>query len=124
MTFLALGIAGAHSFTNGHASLRLQWMHPARPLWPEGTWVLWLATQFMWLGTICLLLSIYFIGTRNKTGWYLAMAGGITTAIANIWTHLVRGTTTDYLLGAFLGILVVVFMLIPFFTKRLLDESD
>jgi len=124
LTFMALGIAGAHSFTNGHASFRLQWMLPARPLWPEGTWVLWLSTQFMWLGTISLILAIYFLGIRKQSGWYLAMIGGITVTIANIWTHLVRGTTSDYLVGASLGLLVVIFMLVPFFSKRLIDEPE
>ena len=122
LTFMALGVAGAHSFTNGHASFRLQWMHPARPLWPEGTWVLWLSTQFMWLGSIFLILSIYYLGIRKLSGWYLAMIGGITITIANTWTHLVRGTTSDYLVGASLGLLVIIFMLVPFFSKRLIDE--
>ena len=90
VVFLFLGIQGAHSFANGHAAMRIQWMHPARPAWPPGTWVLWLGTQLMWLGTICIILAIYYLGIRKKTGWYLATIGGAATMIANYWTHLAR----------------------------------
>jgi len=124
LVFLALGIAAAHSFTNGHASFRLQWMMPQRPLWPPTTWVLWLSTQFMWLGTIALLFSIFYTGLRKKAGFYLGLIGGITVTIANFWTHFVRGTTSDYLVGGSLGLAVVVFLMIPAFKKRLFDEVE
>jgi len=120
--FLFLGIQGAHSFANGHASLRIQWMHPARPVWPEGTWVLWLGTQAMWWGTIAVILAILFLGMRKKTGWYLAMIGGLVTTIANFWVHLVRGTTSDYILGGSLGLIIVILALVPAFKERLFDE--
>jgi len=124
LVFMALGIAAAHSFTNGHASFRLQWMLPQRPLWPPTTWVLWLSTQFMWLGTIALLFSIFYTGLRKKAGFYLGLIGGITVTIANFWTHLVRGTTSDYIVGGSLGLAVVVFLMIPAFKKRLFDEAE
>ena len=124
LVFLALGIAAAHSFTNGHASFRMQWMMPQRPLWPPTTWVLWLSTQFMWLGTIALLFSIFYTGLRKKAGFYLGLIGGITVTIANFWTHFVRGTTSDYLVGGSLGLAVVVFLMIPAFKKRLFDEVE
>ncbi len=124
ITYLLLGVAGAHSFTNGHASFRFQWMHPARPLWPEGTWVLWLSTQVMWLGTLCLIIAIYFLGVRKVQGWYLGLIGGLTIMIANYWTHFVRGTTSDYLLGGTLGLLIVVCLLVPAFKKQLYDEPQ
>jgi hypothetical protein len=123
LLFLFLGIAGAHSFANGHASMRVQWMHPARPVWPEGTWVLWLGTQVMWLGTLCIIAAIYFIGARKKAGYYLALIGGATTAFANLWVHFVRGTTSDYILGGSLGLIVVVLMLLPAVHKPLFDEE-
>lgn len=124
LVFMALGIAAAHSFTNGHASFRLQWMLPQRPLWPPTTWVLWLSTQFMWLGTVALLFSIFYTGLRKKAGFYLGLIGGITVTIANFWTHLVRGTTSDYIVGGSLGLAVVVFLMIPAFKKRLFDEAE
>lgn len=124
LVFMALGIAAAHSFTNGHASFRLQWMLPQRPLWPPTTWVLWLSTQFMWLGTVALLFSIFYTGIRKKAGFYLGLIGGITVTIANFWTHLVRGTTSDYIVGGSLGLAVVVFLMIPAFKKRLFDEAE
>jgi len=124
IVFLFLGIQGAHSFANGHASFRIQWMHPARPTWPPGTWVLWLGTQVMWLGTICIILAIYFLGRRKKIGWYLATIGGATTMIANYWVHFVRGTTSDYILGGSLGLVILVLMLVPAIGKSLYDEPE
>jgi len=122
--FLFLGVQGAHSFSNGHASMRIQWMHPARPLWPDGTRVLWVSTQFMWLGTIALILAIYFLGTRKKAGWYLSLIGGITTTIANIVTHVVRHATYDYLYGALLGGAIVILMLVPYVKAQLVDNEE
>jgi len=120
--FLILGIQGAHSFANGHAAMRIQWMHPARPTWAPGTWVLWLGTQVMWLGTICIILSIFYLGLRKKVGWYLATIGGATTMFANFWVHLVRGTTSDYILGGSLGLVILILMLVPTIGKTLYDE--
>jgi len=119
--FLALGVAGAHSFANGHAALRVQWMHPARPAWPEGTWVLWFGPQAMWYGTIALILAILFLGMRKKAGWYLAVFGGAVLVFTNLWIHFVRGTTSDYILGAGLGLIVLILTLVPAFKKRLFD---
>jgi hypothetical protein len=120
--FLFLGVQGAHSFSNAHAALRVQWMHPARPAWPPGTWVLWLGPQTMWWGTIALILAILFLGLRKKAGWYLALIGGLVTMVTNFWIHLVRGTTSDYILGGSLGLIIVVLALIPAFKQRLFDE--
>ncbi len=119
--FLALGVTGAHSYSNSHAALRIQWMHPARPLWPETTWVLWLGPQTMWWGTIALALAILFLGMRKKAGWYLGLIGGLIIMFTNAWIHLLRGTTSDYILGAGLGLIVVVLMLIPAIKQRLFD---
>jgi len=119
--FLFLGVQGAHSFANSHAALRIQWMHPARPTWPPGTWVLWLGPQTMWWGTIALILAIAFLGMRKKAGWYLALIGGLVTMFTNFWIHLVRGTTSDYLLGGSLGLVIVILTLVPAFKQRLFD---
>lgn len=119
--FLALGVGAAHSFTNSHAALRIQWMHPARPAWPETTWVLWLGPQTMWWGSLLLIGAILFLGLRKKAGWYMALAGGLIVAFTNSWIHLLRGTTSDYWLGALLGLIVVVLGLIPTFKQRLFD---
>lgn len=120
--FLFLGVQGAHSFANGHAALRVQWMHPARPVWAPGTWVLWLGPQTMWWGTIALILAILYLGNRKKAGWYLALVGGLVTLFTNAWIHLVRGTTSDYILGASLGLIIVVLAMLPAFKQRLFDQ--
>lgn len=121
--FLMLGVQSAHSFSNSHAALRIQWMHPARPVWPEGTWVLWLGPQTMWWGTLALILAIVFLGNRKKAGWYLAVIGGAITLFTNAWIHLVRGTTSDYILGAAMGLVILILMLVPAIKGRLFDEA-
>ncbi len=124
IVFLFLGVQGAHSFTNGFASMRFQWMHPGRPAWPGNLWGTWLGTQVMWLGTICVILSILYLGMRKRSGWYLALIGGGTTMVANYYTHIVRGTTSDYVLGGTFGLIIVVLMLIPAIRDRLYDETE
>lgn len=121
--FLALGVTAAHSWTNSHAALRLQWMHPARPNWPETLWVLWLGPQTMWWGSLFLILAILFLGLRKQAGWYLALAGGLIIFFTNAWIHLLRGTTSDYILGASFGLLIIILALIPAFKKRLYDPT-
>ncbi len=124
IVFALIGVQGAHSFSNGFASVRIQWMHPARPQWPGDTWGTWLGAQAMWLGTICVILSIHFLGARKRSGWYLALIGGGTTMVANYYTHLIRGTTIDYILGGTFGLGMVVLMLIPAVKDRLLDDPE
>lgn len=124
IVFAIIGVQGAHSFTNGFASLRFQWMHPGRPAWPGNLWGTWLGTQVMWLGCICVILSIYFLGTKKRSGWYLALIGGGTTMVANYYTHIIRGTTMDYLLGGTFGLIIVVLMLIPGVQNKLLNDAE
>jgi hypothetical protein len=121
--FLALGVTAAHSFSNSHAALRVQWMHPARPNWPDTLWVLWLGPQTMWWGTLFLVLAIVFLGLRKQAGWYLALAGGLIVFFTNAWIHFVRATTSDYWLGALFGLIIVVLALIPAFKQRLFDPA-
>lgn len=78
----------------------------------------------MWLGTICVILSILYLGMRKRSGWYLALIGGGTTMVANYYTHIVRGTTSDYILGGTFGLIIVVLMLIPAIRDRLYDETE
>jgi len=124
IVFALIGVQGAHSFTNGFAAVRFQWMHPARPKWPGNLWGTWLGAQAMWLGTICVILSIYYLGERKRSGWYLALIGGGTTMVANYYTHLIRGTTIDYILGGTFGLAMVVLMLIPAVKENLLDVPE
>ncbi|MFO8035894.1 MAG: hypothetical protein R6U57_04635 [Anaerolineales bacterium] len=124
IVFAIIGVQGAHAFTNGFASLRFQWMHPGRPAWPGNLWGTWLGTQVMWLGCICVILSIHFLGARKRSGWYLALIGGGTTMVANYYTHIVRGTTIDYILGGTFGLIIVVLMLIPGVKNKLLDDVE
>ena len=76
----------------------------------------------MWWGTIALILAILFLGLRKKAGWYLALIGGLTTMVTNFWIHFVRGTTSDYILGGSLGLIIVVLALIPAFKQRLFES--
>ena len=85
---------------------------------------LWIGTQVMWLGTIALILAVYYLGIRKKADWYLAIIGGITTMFANAWVHLVRGVTTDYILGAAFGLIIVVLLLIPGIKQSLYTEVE
>jgi hypothetical protein len=117
--FLMLGVAAAENFSNGHASFRIYFGHPQRPLFAPGINVLWFSFIALWITTILFLLAIALLGQRKMSGWYLGMIGALATIGASGATHFIRATTNDYLYGALFGVTIVVVLLIPQVKERL-----
>jgi hypothetical protein len=67
------------------------------------------------------IITIYKLGNRQLSGWYMGVIGGLVTMVASGATHYVRHATVDYLLGALMGLSIVVMLLIPAFKKRLVE---
>ena len=117
--FMMVGITATYNFANGQAAWRFLYGHPARPVIPDDFAILWAA----WLGChitlILLIVAIFKLGSRQWSGWYLAVAGGGATFVVMVATHWVRHTTQDYLFNALAGLFVVVLLVIPAVKKRL-----
>jgi hypothetical protein len=123
IVFTLLGVQGAHSFEMGHGSLKHQFVDAYGPTWGVHLFKTWFGNHVVWLGTLCLILAILFLGMWKKAGWYLAVVGGAATMIGNYWPHIAApGPTNDYLVGGTLGLLIVVLMFIPAVKQRLYDE--
>lgn len=124
LVFLMLGVTAAENFANGHASFRILYGHPKRPLFAEGIGVTFFSWLALWIAWILLMLAIYQLAMQKKSGWYIGMIGGVITVVASAATHYVRHTTNDYLFGALMGLSIVVMLLIPFFKERLVKPEE
>jgi hypothetical protein len=121
LVFLMLGVSSAEAFANGHAAFRVLYGHPQRPLFAEGISITFIGWLGLWIGAVLTIITIYKLGNRQLSGWYMGVIGGLVTMVASGATHYVRHATVDYLLGALMGLSIVVMLLIPAFKKRLVE---
>lgn len=122
--FLMIGVAAAENFSNGHASFRIYFGHPQRPLFAPGINVLWLSFITLWITSFMMLIAIYHLGQRKLSGVYIAIIAGLATGGASLATHFIRATTLDYLYGTLIGLSVVVLLLVPQVRQRVLVSSE
>ncbi len=122
LVFLMLGVTAAENFANGHAAYRILFGHPGRPLFAEGIAITYFGWLALWVGMGLCIAAIYLLGEKKISGWYAGLIGGLVTVVSSGATHYVRHTTNDYLLGALMGLSIIVMLLIPLFKKRLLKE--
>ncbi|RLD09707.1 MAG: hypothetical protein DRI56_03805 [Chloroflexota bacterium] len=122
LTFI--GMLSTHAFTIGVGAQRTMATRPGYPLYPGFTW--WLfrwAGEVNWVAVIFLVMSIYFLSTGKRKGWWMAVIPSITILMINVPTQFFRTKTMDYLYGSILAIGVLIFTMVPYFKKRLLDEQ-
>jgi hypothetical protein len=69
------------------------------------------------------IVAIPLLASDNKkfVGWMLALIAGISVALANYPTHIIRMQTSDFFVAGTLGLGLAVFSLIPAFRKALLE---
>ena len=120
--FLMLGVTAAENFANGHAAFRILYGHPKRPLFAEGIAITYFGWLTLWVAWILLTISIYNLGMKKKSGWYMALVAGLVTIVGSGATHYVRHATNDYLYGALMGLAIVVMLVLPYFKNRLVEE--
>jgi len=123
LVFLMLGVTAAENFANGHAAFRILYGHPKRPLFAEGIAITYFGWLALWIGMGLCIAAIYLLGQKKMSGWFAGMIGGLITLAASGATHVVRHATYDYLLGALMGLSIVVMLVIPFFKIRLVEEA-
>ncbi|MCU0486958.1 MAG: hypothetical protein MUC85_12710 [Anaerolineales bacterium] len=119
--FLMLGVTAAENFANGHAAFRILYGHPKRPLFAEGIAITYFGWLTLWVAWILLTISIYHLGMKKKSGWYMALIAALVTVVGSGATHYVRHATNDYLYGALMGLSIVVMLVLPYFKKRLVE---
>lgn len=123
LTFI--GMLTTHAFTIGIGAQRTMATRPGYPMYPDFTW--WLfrwAGEVNWVAVIFLFMSIPLLAMGKRRGWWMAVISSITILMINVPTQFIRTKTLDYFYGALLAIGVLVFTLIPYFKKQLLEEKS
>lgn len=123
LTFI--GMLTTHAFTIGIGAQRTMATRPGYPMYPDFTW--WLfrwAGEVNWVAVIFLFMSIPLLAMGKRRGWWMAVISSIAILMINVPTQFIRTKTLDYFYGALLAIGVLVFTLIPYFKKQLLEEKS
>ena len=123
LTFL--GMLATHAFTIGIGAQRTMWTRPMHPLYKDFTWWLfnWVG-EANWVAVILIFLAIPLLAVGKKKGWWFAVVGSIAILMINVPTQFIRTKTLDYLYGALLAAGTLIFMFVPYFKKRLLQEEE
>ena len=114
-----------HAFTIGIGAQRTMATRPGYPFYQDFTW--WLfnwAGEVNWVAVILLFISIPLLAVGKKKGWWLAVIGTVAIITIDAPTQIFRTKTLDYLYGTLLSIGVLIFTLVPYFKKHLLEESS
>ncbi len=120
-----LGMLTTHAFTIGVGAQRTMATRPGYPLYKDFTWWLfdWAGTV-NWVAVLLLFAAIPLLAVGKRKGWWLAVTGSIAILMINIPTQIIRTKTLDYFYGAILAIGVLVFTMVPYFKKALLEDEN
>ena len=122
LTFI--GMLATHAFVIGIGAQRTMMTRPGYPFYEDITW--WIfnwAGEVNWIAVILLFLSIPLLSIGRQRGWWLAVIGAVSILAINIPTQFIRTKTFDYLIGAVLAVGLLVFLLVPYFKRKLLEEG-
>ncbi len=122
LTFI--GMLTTHAFTIGIGAQRTLATRPGFPMYPDFTW--WLfrwAGEVNWVAVIFLFMSIPLLAMGKRKGWWMAVISSIAILMINVPTQFIRTKTLDYFYGALLAIGVLLFTVVPYFKKHLLEDE-
>jgi len=121
LVFTLLGVIATESFVLGFGAMRQLMARPGKPLFMDAKiTVLTIGGPVNWIGAVLVFAAIPLLAARKPAGWWLGLIAGISIAIAGVPTHLIRQATADYLIGAILGVALVVTLLVPAIRQRLI----
>lgn len=121
LVYTFIGMLITHSFTIGIGAQRTLLTRPEKPLFAGVEWwILTLAGEVNWIGTLMLLISIPLLAMRKASGWWLAFLAALSILIVNAPTQIIRTRTLDYLYGALIAAGLLIWLCIPVFKERLL----
>lgn len=124
-TLAFLGMLSTHAFTIGIGAQRTMWTRPGYPFYPDFTWWLfnWVG-EANWVAVLLIFAAIPLLAVGKRKGWWFAITGSIAILMINIPTQFIRTKTLDYLYGALLAAGVLIFTMVPYFKKHLLEEEN
>lgn len=121
VVFTLMGMSITHSLTIGVGCLRQLMTRPGHPFYADVTWwVLTITGEVVWIAALLLLISIPLLALRRRAAWWMTVIAASATLAVHVPTHLIRGTTTDYLVGALLAGGLLLFVTLPRFRRTLI----
>ncbi|MDD5468865.1 MAG: hypothetical protein PHS96_13770 [Anaerolineales bacterium] len=124
LVYTFIGMLATHSFTIGIGAQRMLLTRPEKPLFTGVEWwILTLAGEVNWIGTLMLLIAIPLLAMRKASGWWLALISALSILIVNTPTQIIRTRTLDYFYGALIAAGLLVWLSIPAFKERLLGQK-
>lgn len=116
----------AHYVTNlDHLDWKtFELIHPIdSPVYSPQTLALLLGGFLLYFSSVLLLISIPLIAAKKKSGWYIATATALATAIVSFQGFFVRHSM-EWMQGGVLSLILFVILLIPVFRKFLIEDED
>jgi hypothetical protein len=125
LVFTLLGVTAGHINVLVMHSLKNIIDRPGKPYFSDIMYTVYaFEGPINFIAFIFCILAIPFLASDNKkfVGWMLALIAGISVALANYPTHIIRMQTSDFFVGGTLGLGLAVCCLIPSFRKALLED--
>jgi hypothetical protein len=126
LVFTLLGVTAGHINVLVMHSLKCTITRPEAPYFSDiMNTVYTYEGPINFIAFIFCIVAIPLLASENRkfAGWMLALIAGISVAVANYPTHIIRMQTSDFMVGGTLGLGLAVFALIPAFRKALLSED-
>jgi len=80
-----IGMLATHAFVIGIAAQRMLWTRPGQPLYAGlEWWILTVAGEVNWIGTIMLIISIPLLVMRKSSGWWLALISALAILVIEL----------------------------------------
>lgn len=114
----------AHYITNlDHLDWKTFEMVSEKAVYSPQTLALLLGGFLLYIASILLIVSIPLMAMKNKSGWYIATATALATAVVSFQGFIVRHST-EWLQGGVLSTVLLVILLIPAFKQFLIEKGD
>ena len=79
--------------------------------------------EVLYIASVLLIVSIPLMAMKNKTGWYIATATALATAVVSFQGFIVRNST-EWLQGGLLSTVLLAILLIPAFKQFLIEKGE
>lgn len=86
------------------------------------TLALLLGGFLLYISSILLIISIPLLAMKNRTGWYIATATALATAVVSFQGFVVRHST-EWMQGGVLSTILLAILLIPAFKNLLIEKG-
>jgi hypothetical protein len=114
----------AHYITNlDHLDWKTFEFVSEQAVYSPQTLALLLGGFLLYIASVLLIVSIPLMAMKNKTGWYIATATALATAVVSFQGFVVRHST-EWLQGGVLSAILLAILLIPAFKNLLIEKGE